>query len=59
MIDQRRVETLVAKLGPRDRRAAVIIVKRVSEVAQQEGQAAALRLVEEIIGIVRREDHDH
>ncbi len=50
--EQRRVERLVGLMGPRDRRAAAIIVRRVSEVAAQEGQAAALRLVDEIIGIV-------
>ena len=50
--EQRRVEQIVGRLGPRDRRAAAIIVRRVSEVAAQQGQAAALRLVDEIIGIV-------
>jgi hypothetical protein len=57
--DRRSVERIIARMGPRDRRAAIMIVSRVGEVAAQEGQAAALRLVDEIIGIVMRPDADN
>ncbi len=49
---QRRLEDVIAGLGERDRRAVVLVVKRVAEVAEKDGQAAALRLVEEIIRII-------
>lgn len=56
---QRRIESLVATLGPRDRRAVVVIVKRVADVADREGQAAALALIGKIIDIVKDRDGEH
>ncbi len=56
---QRRIESLISGLGPRDRRAVVTIVKRVAEVAEKEGQAAALRLIEQLIDIINSPDAEH
>ncbi len=56
---QQRIESLISGLGPRDRRAAVTIVKRVAEVSEREGQAAALRLIEQIIDILNSPDVEH
>jgi hypothetical protein len=56
---QRHIESLISGLGPRDRRAAVTIVKRVAEVSEKEGQAAALRLIEQIIDILNSPDAQH
>jgi hypothetical protein len=52
----RELARLMCKLGPRDRRAVAFVIARVGEVAEEEGQGEALRLVDEIIDIVRRSD---
>jgi hypothetical protein len=48
------VGRLVDRLGPRDRRALMRIVRSVSEVAEEEGQEAALQLLDEIMKIVMK-----